>query len=374
MNNPERNRVLIWRWTFLAASETFIRNQIKAYEGWHAFGVGAVRANTVNSNKEDIIIYPETIFGKVSKTVFRVIDFSPSLKRVIKNSDPQIIHAHFAIDGMRMRPLAKRSRIPLVVTLHGSDITSSPLKPGIRGHRYRLRLKRLFRDASLLVAVSNHIAEKAIGLGAPANKVKVVPIGVPWKPITNDQHRRRNIVFVGRLVEKKGVSQLFEALSLIDPKMLEGHRIIVVGDGPLRDPLKAQARDLKLPIDFLGFVDPQVVHENIEAAVAVAVPSITARNGDTEGLPTVVFESLRAGTPIVGFSHAGIPEAVEDGHSGLLYSEGDVEGLSDGILRLLSNETEARIMGNNARVSFETRFDIDKQTKLVESLYDDLRR
>lgn len=368
----KKNIVLVWRWTLLPASETFIRNQMASYSAWKPTAVGAVALDTINAAPDDRIIFSNRIWGKAQKAFFRVTDLSLNLPRAIDSISPQVIHAHFAIDGMRMRAVAKRREIPLVVTLHGSDITASPSKPGIRGYRYRLRLKKLFRDANLLVAVSEHIARAAIALGAEPDKVSVLPLGVPWKPATDEICRRKNIVFVGRLVEKKGLEFLLEALAQVRRDEIKDHRLIVIGDGPLRSNLEARSAELNLPADFLGFLSPDEVHKHLEQAVCIAIPSVTGSDGDTEGLPTVVFEAFRASTPVVGFRHAGIPEAVSHGHSGLLTEERDISGLAVAVGYLLTMESETRQLGRNARAAFEEKYEILEQTKKLEAVYERL--
>ncbi|MGP5600664.1 glycosyltransferase [Glutamicibacter arilaitensis] len=368
----KKNTVLVWRWTLLPSSETFIRNQMVSYSSWKPIAVGAVALETVNSAPDDRIIFSKRIWGRAQKAFFRVTDLSLNLPKTIDSISPQVVHAHFAIDGMRMRAVAKRREIPLVVTLHGSDITSSPSKPGIRGYRYRLRLKKLFRDANTFIAVSDHIARAAVALGADRSKITVLPLGVPWKPAPDDTLSRKNIVFIGRLVEKKGLEYLLEALALVSRGGINGHRLTVIGDGPLREDLEARSDELGLPADFLGFLEPEEVHKHLEQAVCVAVPSVTGRDGDTEGLPTVVFEAFRASTPVVGFHHAGIPEAVRHGYSGLLTEERDIHGLAVAVGHLLTKESETRQLGRNARAAFEERYEIRDQTKKLEAVYERL--
>lgn len=366
------NSVMVWRWTLLPASETFIRNQISSYTTWKATAVGAVAEKSPNADASDKIVFSKSSFDQLQKRVFRVTDLSFSLPKVVDAIAPTIIHAHFAIDGMRMRAIAKRRRIPLVVTLHGSDITSSPSKPGLRGRRYRIRLQKLFRDADLFVAVSKHIARSAQALGLDKSKIVVLPLGVPWKQAPTASVERKNVVFVGRVVEKKGLEYLLESLAKLESHVIGHHRLIVIGDGPLRSELEARSRELNLPVDFLGIRTPEEVQHHMERAVCLAVPSVTAHNGDTEGLPTVVFEAFRAATPVVGFNHAGIPEAVQNGYSGLLVEERDVAGLAMNLGQLLTDPTLTLKLGLNARASFEQDYESSRQTKKLEALYERL--
>jgi colanic acid/amylovoran biosynthesis glycosyltransferase len=104
----------------------------------------------------------------------------------------------------------------------------------------------------------------------------------------------------------------------------------------------------------------------------LAVPSVTAADGDREGLPTVAVEAAAAGLPVVGTRHSGIPEAVIDGRSGFLVAEGDVPALGDRLDALLGSADLRRRMSAEARALAEERFDLARQTRILERHYDRL--
>jgi glycosyltransferase involved in cell wall biosynthesis len=105
------------------------------------------------------------------------------------------------------------------------------------------------------------------------------------------------------------------------------------------------------------------------AARVLAAPSVTSRSGDTEGLPMTVVEALATGTPVVGSRHAGIPEAVIDGRTGLLVPEGDDEALADGLLKVLSKDELWDDLSAAGRAHAERAFDLHRQTEALEDLY-----
>lgn len=373
MTEKSKKVVLIWRWTLLPLSETFIRNQFDSYRDWTPTMVGADRNESANSRSSDSILFGAGPVERLARMAFRVFDFSPRLRRLIDRRSPKVLHAHFAIDGMRLRRVSRRRNIPLIVTLHGSDVTVNPARKGMRGVRYRRRLAKLFRDAHLLIAVSEHIARVAIELGAPSKNLVTLPLGVPDIAVVDEaEQAREGLLFVGRLVEKKGVDDLISAVAGMSSALKESTRVTIIGDGPLRGELERAAHLLDVDVEFKGVQSPEVVRSCMSTATALVVPSKTAENGDTEGLPTSVFEALRAATPVVGYRHAGNPEAVQHEVTGLLAPEGNVSQLRE-YMEAITNDSEmARDLGRAARRDFQHRFDMENQTKKLEALYDSL--
>ena len=110
----------------------------------------------------------------------------------------------------------------------------------------------------------------------------------------------------------------------------------------------------------------------MQRASLLAAPSLTARNGDAEGLPTVIVEAAASSLPVVGTRHSGIPEAVVDGQTGFLVPEGDPEALAERIALLLGSAQLRERMDRPARAMAEAKFDLRRQTARLEALYDRL--
>src|SRR5690606_1145767 len=117
-------RVVVWRWGWLAPSETFIRSQLDAYDRWVPFAVGAERiASSGNSRDEDRVLFGRSPWDRALRFVFKAWDWSPRLHAIVAGLAPDVIHAHFGGDASRVRRIAKHLRTPFVVTLHGADVT-----------------------------------------------------------------------------------------------------------------------------------------------------------------------------------------------------------------------------------------------------------
>jgi len=146
-------------------------------------------------------------------------------------------------------------------------------------------------------------------------------------------------------------------------------RLVVIGDGPLRGALERRAGP---SVQFLGALPPEEVAQWMRRAALLAAPSLTAADGDAEGLPNVVVEAAASGLAVVATSHSGIPEAVEDGVSGLLVPEGDAGALAAGLAALLGAEDRRRTMGAAARRLAAQRFDRARLTETLERIYDEV--
>ncbi|GIM91206.1 glycosyltransferase [Paractinoplanes toevensis] len=356
-------RVGIWRSAMLGGSETFVRNQGDALTRWTPVYLGATKVQSACARDTDLIAYP----SKADRNAFlrlRLTGRSPRLRRMLGGLD--LVHAHFGGDGWLVSGEAARLGIPLIVTVHGHDVTRQPASGGAHGLRYRRNLQTVFDRAASIIAVSNVIKSKAIGWGADPAKVRVHYTGVPIPPFST-RPKRWDVAFVGRFVEKKGTDDLVAALAALGP---DKPRAVLVGDGPLLPAIRAYAERLHVNADFLGSRPPSEVHQVLLQSRMLAAPSRTAADGDTEGLPTTIMEAAALGLPVVATRHSGIPEAVTDGETGLLGPEGDRPALAAGIGRLLADPDLRERLGKQARAFMESKFDLVRQTDRLEDIYD----
>lgn len=363
-------RVVIWKSAWLPVSETFIRYQVNSLTRWDAACVGTERVESGIGLESDVILLADTRLGRLEAWILNRLGFSWHFTKYIRTARPDLIHVHFANEAMRVMRMAAVARVPFIVTLHGRDVTEAPNRSGVKGYVYRRRLKEAFRRASRIVAVSAHIANRAVQLGADPSKVVVHNIGVPIRPrMDNSNHpSREGILAVGRLVEKKGFEYLLRAVARLEDA--QGIPVTIVGEGPLLYSLEELASSLGLRCQFVGSMRHEDVLSLMRSSAVVCVPSVRSISGDEEGLPTVVMEAGMCETPVVGFTHSGIPEAVQHGKTGLLVSERDADALAAALQEVLADPTMARKMGSAAREWIEEAFDIERQTEKLERIYD----
>src|SRR6185437_4521025 len=234
--------------------------------------------------------------------------------------------------------------------------------------------RRLIREGDLFLAVSDAVRRLAVGAGYPAERTMTHYLGVDLAafPVGHGD-REATVLHVGRLVEKKGTGVLLDAFARVRAAQ-PAARLVIIGDGPLRGSLEALADRLGLgeAVRFLGSQPHASVAEWMRRAAVLAVPSVTARDGDAEGLPTVVMEAAASGLAVVGSDHSGIPEAIDDGRSGFVVAEGEALPLARCLTELLVSRDLRRSMGAAGRYLAERRFDRVRQFARLEALYDDL--
>ena len=198
-------------------------------------------------------------------------------------------------------------------------------------------------------------------IGVDLHKFQALPIGAT----------RAGVLFVGRLVEKKGCEYLLRAMASVQ-QTCPDDLLTVIGDGPFRGQLESQAKELGLACRFMGVQPPAIVREHLQRTRIFCAPSITAENGDSEGLGMVFAEAQAMGIPVVSTLHGGIPEVVANGKTGLLVNERDHEALAAAITSLLGDTSLWNQFRHSARAHIEHSFDLAKQTAELESIYQSL--
>jgi colanic acid/amylovoran biosynthesis glycosyltransferase len=365
-----RGTVLVYTAELLPYSETFVRDHVASLTRGSAILVGSKAVRGLSTEGIEIELLPNSRWARIALWLF---GRSPSLDRLIETRAVVLIHAHFADAGARLAKYARRKGLPLVVTLHGSDVLRRP-SWSVRDVVTRLLWHRLMRSADMFLPVSDHIALKAIARGAPPSKLHRHYLGIPLSPPGTKLHATGSpptIVFVGRLVEKKGLTYLLDACRILADR---GHpfQLRIIGDGPLLEECRAQAETLGERVTFVGRASPDQVRKELGAAQIVCMPSIEAQDGDNEGLPIVSLEAQAANLPIVAFDQGPLRECVEADVSGLLAKDRSAESLASCLARLLHDPDLRQRMGAAGRRNVEARFDIKEQSQQLEDIYEQL--
>lgn len=307
---------------------------------------------------------PIGLFDRALFRHFGILPRSPDLRAL----RPRLVHAHFGPGGAFALPIARTLGVPLVVTFHGADATKEAhyqkrLVPRV----YARRLAALQDQAALFVCVSEFVRDRLLERGFPPEKLEVIHQGVDIeRGVEPAAGADPYVLFVGRFVAKKGAADLIAAMRLLGAQGA-GARLVLVGDGPLAGALRNEAKDLA-GISFPGWLPNDEVRRLMRGAVALCVPSVTAPDGDAEGLPTVIFEAMAEGAPVLATRHAGIAEAVEHGRTGLLVPPGDPRALADALANLIANPERRRVLGAAARLVASERFDAATQSRRLEAV------
>jgi colanic acid/amylovoran biosynthesis glycosyltransferase len=387
--------VLIYRDTLLPQSETFIPAQVGALDRFAAVFVGTRRESGFAADSIEILGGDR--LSPLWKTLFKTMgQIPPGWLDRLRRHQPRLIHAHFGPDGTFALPLARALRIPLVVTFHGYDATLAGLSESAlarsplaltrqfvqqRGTFYReqylRRRSRLFAEADCIIAVSDFIADRLRQAGCPDSKLRVHYIGIDRSRFVARTCQPQSlgsipeppiVLFVGRLVEKKGASDLIQACAQLDPQP----KLVIIGDGPLRSDLEAETQTLKVNAEFLGYQPPESVQHWLTQAQIFCVPSRTARSGDAEGLGMVFAEAQAMGIPVVSCRSGGVPEVVQDHHTGLLVPEADPTALAAALGRILRDQSLRESLSAAGPHWIADRFDLQTNTAKLEAIYDEI--
>jgi colanic acid/amylovoran biosynthesis glycosyltransferase len=369
-----KDGVVIFRIQLLPRSETFVTAQAAAMRRFAPYFVGWRRVDGLEVPESESWTAREGgSWGKVQELRFRYLGPSSGEIRKIQAKFPRLVYAHFALDGYAAMKLAKQLGVPLVTALHGYDVTMKDEVIGATrlGREYLKGRKKLQEEAALFVACSSYVRDRAIARGYPADKVIVHSIGVDVAQFKApvEQQREKVVLFVGRLVEKKGCSLLIKAMAEVQQHCPDAE-LVVIGNGPLRADCEALANAHQLRCRFLGSQPSDVVREWMAKASVFSVPSIVADSGDAEGFGIVFIEAQAMGLPVVSTRSGGIPEAVADRQTGLLVAEGDCNGLSKAILSLLQDKELWQRFSLAGRKRVVDQFDLVRQTERLENIFD----
>ncbi|HEX7908859.1 MAG TPA: glycosyltransferase [Paraburkholderia sp.] len=366
---------LIYRHQLFKPSEPFIHAQASRLVAYRPVFVGRKTLGSVADGSEVRTIVGASPWAKFANRLW--CEPQPFLD-VVSDQSPRVMHAHFGLDALYGIPIAQRLGVPLVVTLHGFDVTVKRTRLALSGKpteiRYAIAARRVGDEAAKMLCVSEFIRNRAIEYGFPESRLETHYIGIDshsFSPAQWEKQPRKRILHVARLVEKKGTHYLLEAFGELRKRGFDDVQLDIVGDGPLRSRLEQQASRLQLGehVRFWGGQPWRKVIDLMSGAYAFCLPSITARSGDSEGLPMVLLEAAAKHLPTVATRHGGIPELIEDGENGLLVDERDVNGLVQALGTLLVDATLHTHLAANARRVVEERFDINVQTRKLEATY-----
>lgn len=369
-----RRVVVIYKDKLLPQSQTFVRAQAEMLRNYVPIYAAAARVGNGLSLPDGrwTVVNDGGWTGRLRQEAFYRRGWAPTMVRTLRQARPKLMHCHFGPDGIRGMQLARKLNVPFIVTFHGYDATIRPgFSPDWR-HRMFLRERNvLAREGTKFIAVSNFIKQKLVEQGFPENKVVVHYIGIDTEVFQPDPNVAREpiVLFVGRLVEKKGCEFLIRAMGRLGDRHAN-LRLVVIGDGPLRKNLEELARQHCPKTSFLGAKPSDEIKGWMNRASVFCVPSMTASNGDQEGFGLVFAEAQAMGLPVVSFASAGVPEAVADGVTGLLAPERDEAALEQNIEKLLSDRELWQRCSAAGMARVRSQFDLRRQTGVLEAIYD----
>lgn len=297
------------------------------------------------------------------------LDFA-SLASWLRRHQVRVVLCEYLPQAAWAFGVCRALKIPIVAHAHGYDISALSADPAW-AQRYRTMVPYL----DDVVVVSEAMKDRAVALGCSPDVVHVIPCGTvcsPQKPDEAGCDPSDKLLAVGRLIGKKGPMFLLETFRIIH-RRLASAKLTVVGDGPFREPMAqmVQAMGITEKVSLEGFLPNHAVRERLRSASVFLQHSVTAANGDEEGLPVSILEAMAEGVPVVSTRHAGIPEAVIDDHNGYLVEPGDCTQMASHTIRLLLDAPLRRRLGAAGRQTIIDRYSIEGS---IRSLRDVLLR
>ena len=333
------------------------------FRRWELLSHEQTVPDQIRGNKLFILLVPFYLFFGVW-----------GLRRLVRTENFDVIHVHWPFPHGLIGYFAGRwARATVVSQFHGV---------GLRWVRNKMPfltpfLRWVLRNSRLGVANSSHTRTEIERLGVPC-RIEIVPYGSPVpslqhsEPVSSDPARASKVLFVGRLVERKGLEFLIQAMRLIDcpfPVNLD-----IVGRGPEESRLRALVDELGLAdrVKFAGQVSSGELGKFYAACDCFVLPAIVDFKGDTEGLGVVLIEALSYHKPVVASGVGGIVDVIRHEETGLLVQEKDPEALARAITRVLTDSELATKLAGRGYEHVSRYFDWDRIVERWIALYQEI--
>lgn len=277
-----------------------------------------------------------------------------------------VVLAEYGPTGVAMLKPCELARVPLVTHFHGFDAAFRPVLM-----KYERGYKRLFKQAAAIIAVSKVMEQDLLRLGASASRLEINPYGVNAAMFANakPEWSKPHFLAVGRFVDKKSPATVVRAFIQV-ARGVSGTTLSMIGDGPLREKCIKIAAEHGVSdrVTFPGSLSHAEVADAMRHARCFVQHSVTPESGDKEGTPNSVIEASASGLPVVSTRHAGIPEAVIHGETGLLCDEGDEAAMVQNMLAMAKNPELAGECGRAGRKHIMANYEAKKQLNRLLSI------
>jgi len=365
--------------TFLKPEMLHIYRQITALKRVSPVVIARKRENAARFpfDKIDIVAKPALHF--LRRFWFRQVRDKPwqispgelrALTNVLERRNAQLLHIYFGQIAVHLLPLIRAWEKPSIVSFHGADVIVDMNKPA-----YREATRQMLAAVKFVLVRSESLRRAVVDLGCDERKIELQHTGIP---LDEFPFRERNIpqngewrfVQAGRLIEKKGLPVTLRA-SASFLKRYPNATLTIAGEGPLLDQLQDSARELKIDnrVSFAGFISQEQLRDLYYASHIFLHPSETGPDGNQEGIPNSMLEAMASGLPVFTTQHGGIPEAIENGVSGLLVPEHNHDELGRALLDAVQ---DPRFLSRIARAGADVvrkNFDLGAQARRLDDIY-----
>ncbi|GAA0998979.1 glycosyltransferase [Subtercola frigoramans] len=360
--------MLVFRSIWLPDDESYIRAQMHGVTSlesvggqWNVRGVGLRAAPLTTPENPAQILYPAGQFGDLAIRLFTATRTFGRLEAMVRRRRPAIIHAHSIADGILIEPIARRARVPLIVTAHSFD----PLVhcTGMIGHR----TQDLFDYVSVLIATTDSVKRALLSSAANPDRLVVHAPGVVVPGPVTAARGAADVAFVDEFDSLESFARMLRVIEGLPA----GRRLtlLAVGDGAARHRAQGLAEERGHTANFVGAVSYAELPATLAGARVLVNTARTLGHADTSGVPASIFAAASVAVPAASFDYAEIRSVVADDDTGYLVSEATSRNLSHAVWKLAGQAGQDRALGANARRRIERDFNIDRQCALLGEIY-----
>jgi colanic acid/amylovoran biosynthesis glycosyltransferase len=289
-----------------------------------------------------------------------------ALKHWLQREQVDVVLAEYGFTGAMIAPACEKAGVPLVMHFHGADAHHFKTVA-----KYRPFYTASFRYAAKIIGVSGDMMNALRKLGAPEEKLVLLPYGVDTRQFTECPvaASAKNFLCAGRFVEKKSPLSVLRAFRQVLASHGDAH-LWMAGDGPLLPRAQELAHELGISesVTFTGVLPHREVAGLMQRMRCYVQHSVTAADGDMEGTPNTILEASGSGLPVVSTRHAGIKEAIREEQTGFLVDEHDIDGMAEGMIRFAGDAQLAAQMGRAGRNYILEHYSIDGQIRKLHQL------
>jgi colanic acid/amylovoran biosynthesis glycosyltransferase len=293
-----------------------------------------------------------------------------SLLRILTRTNARLLHIYFGHIAVHLLPLIRAWPKSSVVSFHGADVLVDMNKPA-----YRHATEEMLGAVRRVLVRSESLRRAIINLGCDEKKVDILRTGIPlnefpFRKRSFPENGEWRLVQAGRLIEKKGLPTTLRVFAIFLERY-PNSTLTIAGEGPLLEELKNLGRDLKIDshVMFAGFISQEQMRDIFYASHLFLHPSETGRDGNQEGIPNSMLEAMASGLPVFATNHGGIPEAIENGVSGMLVPERNHGALAHALLDAVQDRELLANLAQAGADAVAQKFDQRNQVRRLEEIY-----
>jgi colanic acid/amylovoran biosynthesis glycosyltransferase len=293
-----------------------------------------------------------------------------SLLRLLTKTEARLLHIYFGHIGVHLLPLIRAWPKPTIVSFHGADVLVDMNKPA-----YRCATKEMLDAVGHVLVRSESLRRSVVELGCEENKIDILRTGIPlgefpFRERAFPESGEWRFTQACRLIGKKGLPTTLSAFAEFNTRYPRS-TLMIAGEGPLLDELQMLACQLKIEnrVTFSGLLSQNKLRELFYASHIFLHPSETGRDGNQEGVPNSMLEAMASGLPVFATNHGGIPEAIENGISGVLVAERDHAALAQALLTAVPDRHLLARLARCGSQAVGEKFDQSAQVRRLEEIY-----